>query len=48
MTALENIMVGRHVRTRTGIWGALTRNAAASARSMPSPGTRANYCATSA
>ena len=29
MSALENIMVGRHVRTRTGIWGALTRNAAA-------------------
>jgi branched-chain amino acid transport system ATP-binding protein len=27
MTALENIMVGRHVRTRAGIWGALTRNA---------------------
>jgi branched-chain amino acid transport system ATP-binding protein len=29
MSALENIMVGRHVRTHTGIWGALTRNAAA-------------------
>ena len=29
MSALENIMVGCHVRTRTGIWGALTRNAAA-------------------
>ena len=29
MTALENVMVGRHVRTHTGIWGALTRNAAA-------------------
>jgi len=29
MSVLENIMVGRHVRTRTGIWGALTRNAAA-------------------
>ena len=27
MTALENIMVGRHVRTSTGIWGALSRNA---------------------
>lgn len=26
MTALENVMVGRHVRTRAGIWGALTRN----------------------
>ncbi len=31
MTALENVMVGRHLRTRTGIWGALTRNAAAKA-----------------
>ncbi len=28
MTALENVMVGRHLRTRSGIWGALTRNAA--------------------
>jgi branched-chain amino acid transport system ATP-binding protein len=27
MTALENIMVGRHLRTRSGVWGALTRNA---------------------
>ncbi|MGO8754781.1 MAG: ABC transporter ATP-binding protein [Gallionellaceae bacterium] len=31
MSALENVMVGRHVRTRAGIWGALTRNAAARA-----------------
>jgi branched-chain amino acid transport system ATP-binding protein len=31
MCALENIMVGRHLRTRTGIWGALTRHAAARA-----------------
>jgi len=31
MSALENIMVGRHVRTHTGIWGALTRNVAARA-----------------
>ncbi|TXT24281.1 MAG: branched-chain amino acid transport system ATP-binding protein [Gallionellaceae bacterium] len=31
MTALENVMVGRHLRTRTGIWGALLRNAAARA-----------------
>ena len=28
MTALENVMVGCHLRTRSGIWGALTRNAA--------------------
>jgi branched-chain amino acid transport system ATP-binding protein len=31
MTVLENIMVGRHVRTQTGIWGALSRNASARA-----------------
>ena len=31
MTALENVMVGRHLRTRSGIWGALTRNAFARA-----------------
>lgn len=29
MTALENVMVGRHLRTSSGIWGALTRNARA-------------------
>ncbi len=26
MTALENVMVGRHPRTRAGLWGAVTRN----------------------
>jgi branched-chain amino acid transport system ATP-binding protein len=31
MTALENVMVGRHLRTRSGIWGALSRNRAARA-----------------
>ena len=31
MSALENIMVGRHLRTHSGVWGALTRNAAARA-----------------
>jgi len=31
MTALENVMVGRHLRTHTGIWGALTRSPAARA-----------------
>lgn len=29
MSALENVMVGRHVRTHSGIWGALTHNRAA-------------------
>lgn len=28
MTALENVMVGRHVRTRTGVVGAILQNAA--------------------
>ena len=28
MTALENVMVGRHVRSRAGIWGAVFRTAA--------------------
>lgn len=25
MTALENVMVGRHIRTRSGVWGAIFR-----------------------
>jgi branched-chain amino acid transport system ATP-binding protein len=29
MSALENVMVGRHVRTRTGVFGAVLRTAAA-------------------
>ncbi|MBI3222921.1 MAG: ABC transporter ATP-binding protein [Nitrosomonadales bacterium] len=29
MTTLENVMVGRHLRTHSGIWGALTRSPAA-------------------
>jgi branched-chain amino acid transport system ATP-binding protein len=28
MTALENVMVGRHVRTKAGVFGAMSRNAA--------------------
>ena len=27
MTALENVMVGRHIRSRSGVWGALLRTA---------------------
>jgi branched-chain amino acid transport system ATP-binding protein len=27
LSALENVMIGRHVRTRAGVWGAITRNA---------------------
>jgi branched-chain amino acid transport system ATP-binding protein len=26
MTALENVMVGRHIRTRSGLWGAVWRS----------------------
>ncbi len=26
LSALENVMIGRHVRTRAGVWGAVTRN----------------------
>ena len=28
LSALENVMIGRHVRTRAGVWGAITRSAA--------------------
>jgi branched-chain amino acid transport system ATP-binding protein len=27
LTALENVMIGRHVRTHAGVWGAISRNA---------------------
>jgi len=27
LSALENVMIGRHVRTRAGVWGAISRNA---------------------
>jgi len=27
LSALENVMIGRHVRTHAGVWGAVTRNA---------------------
>ena len=28
LSAIENVMIGRHVRTKAGVWGAITRNAA--------------------
>ncbi|MEP7154531.1 MAG: ABC transporter ATP-binding protein [Betaproteobacteria bacterium] len=28
LPAIENVMIGRHVRTHAGVWGAITRNAA--------------------
>jgi branched-chain amino acid transport system ATP-binding protein len=27
LSALENVMIGRHVRTKAGVWGAISRNA---------------------
>jgi branched-chain amino acid transport system ATP-binding protein len=29
LSALENVMIGRHVRTHAGVWGAVSRNASA-------------------
>jgi branched-chain amino acid transport system ATP-binding protein len=26
LSAIENVMIGRHIRTRAGVWGAVTRN----------------------
>lgn len=26
LSALENVMIGRHIRTKAGVWGAITRN----------------------
>jgi len=31
LSALENVMIGRHVRTNAGVWGAISRNAGARA-----------------
>ena len=28
LSAIDNVMIGRHVRTRAGVWGAITRNSA--------------------
>ena len=33
LSAIENVMIGRHVRTHAGVWGAITRNAATRAPS---------------
>jgi len=34
LSALENVMIGRHVRTKAGVWGAITRNAATRAEEI--------------
>ncbi len=34
LTAIENVMIGRHVRTSAGVWGAITRNAATRAEEV--------------
>jgi branched-chain amino acid transport system ATP-binding protein len=40
MSVLENVMVGRHVRTRNGLWAALTRHKRAAEEQTRSwPGT---------
>jgi ABC-type branched-subunit amino acid transport system ATPase component len=41
MSVLENVMVGRHVRTRNGLWAALSRHKRAREESRPAswPGT---------
>jgi ABC-type branched-subunit amino acid transport system ATPase component len=47
LTSLENVMIGRHVRTRAGVFGALLRNWKHATKSMPSPNVHANCCALS-
>ncbi len=34
LTAIENVMIGRHVRTSAGVWGAVTRNASTRAEEV--------------
>ena len=34
LSAIENVMIGRHVRTHAGVWGAITRNAATRAEEI--------------
>ena len=45
MTALENVMVGRHVRTHSGLFGAVFRTASSRPRRRRSPSARRN-CST--
>lgn len=43
LTALENVLVGRHLRTRTGLWGALLRTRAARAEEASSRAAAAHW-----
>jgi ABC-type branched-subunit amino acid transport system ATPase component len=42
MTALENVMVGRHVRSGSGLLGAVLRTPASRPRKPPSASARRN------
>jgi branched-chain amino acid transport system ATP-binding protein len=48
MSALENVMVGRHIRLRTGVLGAILRTPGARAEEAPRNSTPTICCATSA
>jgi branched-chain amino acid transport system ATP-binding protein len=45
MTALENVMVGRHVRTRSGLFGAIFRTKRLQGRGRRDPPSRAGAIA---
>jgi len=46
MTALENVMVGRHVRTRSGVWGAVFKTRASATRRRASGAGPSNCSST--
>jgi len=48
MTALENVMVGRHIRSRTGLLGAIFRTPPSRPKRPPSRSARTNCWPTSA
>jgi ABC-type branched-subunit amino acid transport system ATPase component len=46
MTAIENVMVGRHLRTHAGVFGAITRNSATRAEEAAIARRPKNCCTT--
>ncbi len=48
LSALENVMIGRHVRTHAGVWGAISRNAGTRAEERRSTSARTSSSTTSA
>jgi ABC-type branched-subunit amino acid transport system ATPase component len=46
MTARENVMVGRHVRTRAGVFGAILRTLPSARRKPPSAAVPTSCCIT--